>query len=303
MKTTLHSNSGEVHIHTGGPIVIIGEKINPAGNEKLARELQAGRFDYLGELAQAQIAAGADVLDVNVCVPGMDEVALLTEAVKYLSARVTVPLSIDSSNPRAIASALSVVPGKPLVNSVNGREEVLKEMLPRIKDRGAGVIALTLDEKGIPEDSSGRIAIAERILYQAAKSGISAEDVLIDPLVLAVSTDQNAGETALDTIELLRTELGVHVVIGASNVSFGLPGRDILNCAFLAMAAGAGVNCVITDPLKYTGFIRAADLLCGRDPYSKRYIRNWRGQRRGLNNNNKTLASRPLETRNLAVER
>ncbi len=276
MQTTLRSDRTEVNIRTEGPIVVIGERINPTGHKRLANELRAGRFDYINELAAAQVAAGADVLDINVCVPGLDEVALLAEAVKVLSSKIKVPLCIDSSNPKAIAAGLAVAPGKPLVNSVSGDETLLRELLPMVKDRKAAVIALTMDEKGIPNDPYDRLAIAARILDHAARIGLQANDVMIDPLVMAAGADQQAAKITLKTIELLRRELGVHIIIGASNVSFGLPARHTVNQAFLALAAGAGANCVITDPTKSTALIRAIDLLRGRDAYAKRYIRHYR---------------------------
>ncbi|HAM49821.1 MAG TPA: pterin-binding protein [Nitrospiraceae bacterium] len=276
MQTTLRSDTAEVNIQTEGPIVIIGEKINPTGHKRLAEEMKADRFDYVSELASAQVAAGADILDINACIPGLDEVALLTEVVKVVSSKVSVPLCIDSSNPKAIAAALAVAPGKPLVNSVSGQETLLREMLPMVKDSGAAVIALTMDGKGIPNNPHDRLAIAARILDYAARIGIPANDVVIDPLVMAVGADQQAGKVTLKTIELLRQEFGVNIIIGASNVSFGLPARHTVNQAFLALAAGAGANCVITDPMKFTSLIRATDLLRGRDSHAKRYIRHYR---------------------------
>jgi 5-methyltetrahydrofolate--homocysteine methyltransferase len=279
MQTTLRSDTTEVTIQTEGPIVVIGEKINPTGHKRLAEELQAGRFDYVSELAAAQVAAGADVLDLNICVPGLDEVALLAEVVKVVSSEVNVPLCIDSANPKAIAAALAMAPGKPLVNSVSGQGTLLQEMLPIIKESGAAVIGLTMDEKGIPNEPHGRLVIAARILDQAARIGIPANDVVIDPLVMAAGADQKAGKVTLKTIELV-AQLGVNIIIGASNVSFGLPARHTVNQAFLALAAAAGANCVITDPMKFTALIRATDLLLGRDSYAKRYIRHYRAHSR-----------------------
>ncbi len=276
MQTTLRSNTTEVNIRPDGPTVVIGEKINPTGKKTMAGALQTGGFDHVGELAVQQVAAGADVLDLNVCVPGLDEVALLAEVVKVVASNVTVPLCIDSSNLKALAAALAVAPGKPLINSVNGEQSVLREMLPIVKDRGAAVIGLTMDDTGIPNTPHNRLSIAVRILEQASRLGIPADDVIIDPLVMAVGADQKAGEVTLKTIELVRQELGVNIVLGASNVSFGLPGRHTINQAFLALAIGAGASCVITDAMLFSASIRAVDLLCGRDTYAKRYIKHYR---------------------------
>jgi 5-methyltetrahydrofolate--homocysteine methyltransferase len=165
-----------------------------------------------------------------------------------------------------------------------------------VKDSGAAVIALTMDEKGIPNDSHGRLVIAARILDQAARVGIPASDVLIDPLVMAVGADPGAAQITLETIELLRRELGVNIVLGASNVSFGLPGRHTINHAFLALAIGTGANCVITDPMKFTANIRAVDLLRGRDTYGKRYIKHYRSRSENLGRLCKTAKEEEVKT-------
>ncbi len=272
MQTILRSETVEVKIRIDGPFVVIGEKINPTGRKKLAEALQAGDFDYVRDLAKKQVEAGADVLDLNVGVPGLDEVDLLPQIVSVVAATVTAPICIDSPNPAALAAALRVAPGKPLVNSVNGEEKSLATILPIVKDRGAAVIALTMDDNGIPTTAEDRCAIAARIIERAASIGIPIEDVVIDPLVMSVGADQHAGAITLRTIELVRAEFGANINLGASNVSFGLPDRHTLNQAFLALAIGAGATCAITDPLKLTATIRAADLLRGRDLYAKRYI-------------------------------
>jgi 5-methyltetrahydrofolate--homocysteine methyltransferase len=278
MQTILRSDTVEVKINTEGPVVIIGEKINPTGRKKLAAALQEGNLGYIQELAAKQVVAGADVLDVNVGVPGLDEVMLLPRVVKAVVSQVHTPICLDSANPAALAAALAVTPGKPLVNSVNGEETSLRAVLPIVKDRGAAVIGLTMDEKGIPKDPESRLAIAGRILERAARIGIPTEDVVIDPLVLTVGADSNAGVIALRTIELVRREFGVNINLGASNVSFGLPDRHTINQALLALAIGAGASCAITDPMKLTLTARAIDLLLGRDPYARRYIAHFRSR-------------------------
>ncbi|MBI4758575.1 MAG: dihydropteroate synthase [Chloroflexi bacterium] len=278
MQTILRSDTVEVKINTEGPVVIIGEKINPTGRKKLAAALQEGNFGYIQDLAAKQVVAGADVLDVNVGVPGLDEVMLLPQVVKAVVSQVNVPICLDSANPAALAAALAVTPGKPLVNSVNGEETSLRAVLPIVKDRGAAVIGLTMDEKGIPNDPESRLAIAGKILERAARIGIPTEDVVIDPLVLTVGADSNAGVVTLRTIELVRREFGVNINLGASNVSFGLPDRHTINQALLALAVGAGASCVITDPIKLTGTVRAIDLLLGRDLYARRYITHFRSR-------------------------
>ncbi|HEY45125.1 MAG TPA: dihydropteroate synthase [Anaerolineae bacterium] len=283
MKTLLRSETKEIHLDTEGPIVIIGEKINPTGHKKLATAYKDGDFKYVRALASRQIAAGADVLDINVGVPGMDEVAMLPEVVKIVASEVEAPLCLDSANPDVLAAALPLTPGKPLINSVNGEEASLNSLLPIVKDHNAAVIGLTMDDEGIPNDAETRLAIAGKILERAAKLGIPIEDVVIDPLVMAVGADSHAAVVTIRAIQLIRQEFGVNINLGASNVSFGLPERQTINEAFLALAVSAGATCVITDPMKHTLTIRAIDMLLGRDEYATRYIGHYRALAKGSN--------------------
>jgi 5-methyltetrahydrofolate--homocysteine methyltransferase len=276
MQTILRSEKKTVQIDTEGPVVIIGEKINPTGHKKMAAALQSKDYDYITNLATLQVASGADVLDVNVGVPDLDNVTLMPEIVKLVAGCTNVPLCLDSPSPAVLAAGLAAAPGKPLVNSVSGEEGRLQAILPLVKDRGAAVIGLIMDDTGIPATPEGRLAVAERILERAAKIGIPAEDVVIDPLVMAVGSDSQAGVITLQTIRLIREKLGVNINLGASNVSFGLPDRLIVNMAFMALAVSAGATCVISDPMKLTATVRAADLLLGRDEYSARYLRAYR---------------------------
>lgn len=276
MKTIIKSATLQVTIDSDGPFVIIGEKINPTGRKKLAAQLKERNFDYVRDLALKQVAAGADLLDVNVGIPGEDEVALLPEVCKIVAEATDAPLCIDSADREALAAALAVVSGKPLINSVNGEEKSLQAVLPVVKEFGAAVIGLTMDDDGIPTDPEVRLSIAEKIIERAAKLGIPAEDVVIDPLVLTVGADSRAGWVTLQTIELVRREFGANVNLGASNVSFGLPERHTLNQAFLGLAIGAGASCAITDPIKLSLTVRAIDLLRGRDDFGGRYIKHYR---------------------------
>jgi 5-methyltetrahydrofolate--homocysteine methyltransferase len=276
MHTLLKSNSKEVRISTDGMVAIIGESINPTRRKKLTASLLSGDLSYVFELARSQIEAGADILDVNVGAPGVDEVEVLPKVALAVSENFDVPICLDSSNREALIAALKVMPGKPLVNSVNGEEASLKAVLPIVQEYGAAVIGLTMDDDGIPNDPEVRLSVAGKILERAARVGIPAEDVVIDPLVMTVGADQKAGLITLTTIELVRKEFGVNINLGASNVSFGLPDRHTVNQAFLALAAGAGASCVITNPEKLTATIRASDLLLGRDAYAGRYIANYR---------------------------
>jgi 5-methyltetrahydrofolate--homocysteine methyltransferase len=276
MKTLLKSKTSTVNITTDGPITIIGESINPTRRKKLTAALLSGEYDYIYELANTQIESGADLLDINVGAPGVDEVKVLPQVVQAITERFDLPVCLDSSNREALAAALKVVPGKPLVNSVNGEEASLSALLPIIREFGAAVIGLTMDDNGISTDPEVRLSIAAKILERAAKVGIPAEDVVIDPLVLTVGADQHAGRVTLTTIELVQREFGVNINLGASNVSFGLPDRHTVNQAFLALGAGAGASCVITNPEKLTPIIRASDLLLGRDAFAGRFIKDFR---------------------------
>lgn len=277
MHTILKSAKKEVTIGIDKPFVMIGEKINPTGNKKLAAALKEGNLDFARELAERQVAWGAEVLDVNVGVPGMDEVDLVAKLVGVISQGVDVPLCIDSGNPDVLAAGLKAATGKPLVNSVSGEEKRLNSVLPLVKERGAAVIGLTMDDNGIPKTAEERVAVAEKILERAAKQGIPAEDVIIDPLVMTVGSDSKAALVTLQTIELVRKEFGVNINLGASNVSFGLPDRLSVNQTFLAMSIQAGATCSITDPIKLGTTIRASDLLLGRDDFAMKFIKYFRG--------------------------
>ncbi len=276
MDTIIKSETKEVKISINSPFVVIGEKINPTGRKKLAAALKEGDFEYVKQIALNQVAAGADILDVNVGVPGVDEVELLPKIAKLVSETVDIPLCLDSANRDALAAALAVLPGRPLVNSVNGEEESLEMLLPVIKEFGVPVIALVMHDEGIPNDADTRVSVAGKIIERAAKMGIPVEDIVVDPLVLTVGADSEAGVLTLETIRRVREEFGVNINLGASNVSFGLPDRHTINQAFLALAMGAGATCAITDPMKLTSVIRASDLLLGKDYYGSRYIGYYR---------------------------
>ena len=272
MKTILGSRIKEVIINTEGPVIIIGECINPTRRKKLVLTLQNGDFEYVFELARSQIDAGADILDVNVGFPGVDDAKLLPETVIKLQSQFDIPLCLDSPNPQAIEAALKVITGKCLINSVNGEEKSMNALLPIIKEYGAAVIGLTMDDDGITNDPYKRLAIAEKILERAVKLGIKEEDVIIDPLAMAVSADPRACIVTLETIRLVHEKLGLNITQGASNISFGLPDREILNIAHLILSIRNGLTCPIANPEKITAAVRAADLILGRDDFAIRFI-------------------------------
>jgi 5-methyltetrahydrofolate--homocysteine methyltransferase len=272
MKTILRGKTNEVIIDTEGPVIIIGECINPTRRKKLVATLQARNFEYVLELAKNQIDAMADVLDVNVGFPGVEDAILLPETVKQLQSQFDIPLCLDSPNPKAIEAALKVLSGKCLVNSVNGEEKSMNAILPIIKEYGVAVIGLTMDEEGITHDPYKRLAIAEKILDRAVKLGIREEDVIIDPLAMAVSADPRACIITLETIRLVHEKLGLNITQGASNISFGLPDREMLNIAHMVLSILNGLTCPIANPEKITAAVRAADLVLGRDDFAMRFI-------------------------------
>jgi 5-methyltetrahydrofolate--homocysteine methyltransferase len=276
MHTILRSNSKEVVIGIDKPFVIIGEKINPTGMKKLGLALVDNNMEYVIQLAKRQAAWGADVLDVNVGHPQLDEVTMMPIVVEAIKTAVDVPLCIDSNDPKILEAGLKAAPGKPLVNSVNGEEKQLASVLPLVKERGAAVIGLTIGEEGIPATAEERLVVAGNIIERAAKMGIPIEDIIIDPLVMTVGHNSKAATITIQSIELIRKEYGVNMSLGASNVSFGLPDRHSVNSAFLALAIQAGVTCSITDPIKLGSSIRAIDLLLGRDANSMRYLKYFR---------------------------
>lgn len=275
METKLTSATKTVVIGSGLPVRIIGERINPTGRKALAAEMAAGKLDRVAADALAQLEAGAAILDVNAGIPMVDEPALLAEIVELVQSITDVPLCIDSSIVDALARGLAVYQGKALVNSVNGEEDRLEAVLPLVKKHGAAVIGLAMDESGIPETPELRLKVAKKILERAQDHGISAEDVIIDPLVLPVGASPNAGRIVLETLRLLREELGVNTVCGASNVSFGLPDRPALNSAFLSMCVASGITAVIANPLEAISHagILAGDLLMGNDENCMNWIK------------------------------
>jgi 5-methyltetrahydrofolate--homocysteine methyltransferase len=273
MHTTLTSRSRTVVIGHDQPFCVIGERINPTGRKAFAEELRGGDLSTVAEDAVAQVAAGADMLDVNAGIPLVDEPELLKGMLGTVAAAVEAPICIDSSVIEALEAGLSVYEGKPLVNSVTGEDDRLDEILPLVARHGAAVIGLANDETGIPETPQQRLEIARKIVSAAGDHGIPPEDVVIDPLAMTVGAATDAVTITLQTISLIRDELGVNMCLGASNVSFGLPRRHALNAAFLPMAMAAGLTSAIMSCAdEVVGAVRAADLLLGHDEWGARWI-------------------------------
>jgi 5-methyltetrahydrofolate--homocysteine methyltransferase len=276
METHVSSANKEVVINAELPTVLIGERINPTGKKRMSEALQKGDLEIVRKEALAQVQAGADILDINVAAAGVDEVTLLPRAVQLVMKAVDVPLCLDSANPEAMEAALKVYKGKPLINSVTGEDGSMARVLPLVKEHGAAVIGLVQDEMGIPNESSRRLEIAYRIIQSAEAMGIPPTDVVIDCLSLSVGADNRAALVTFETIRRIKAELGVNLTVAASNTSFGLPDRDIINSAFVVTAIAMGVTCLILDVAKLRPVVSAADLILGRDDYARRYISAYR---------------------------
>ena len=274
VESTVASTSKTVVMGPSRPLVIIGERINPTGRKRLAASLEAGNLDLVRSEAILQVAAGAHILDVNVGVSGIDEPRMLKEAILAIQDVTDVPLCIDSALPKALEAGLSVYKGKALVNSVNGETHKLEQILPLVKAHNAAVIGLTMDDNGIPKQAEKRLEIARLIVDKAQEAGIPKEDVIIDPLAMAVSADDQAGLETLRALRLIRDELGVNQTLGLSNISFGLPERSSINAIFLAMAVLNGLTCPIADPTVWDmgKAVLLVDLLLGKDEFCMNYL-------------------------------
>ena len=282
METRVSSRGREVVISGDRPFVMVGERINPTGRKVLAAAMKEGVMDRVRSDAQAQAAAGAQMLDVNAGIPAIDEAALLVAAIQAVMQVTDVPICIDSSIIEALEAGLSAYEGKALVNSVTAEEERMERILPLVKKHGAAVIGMANDETGISMVPEERLALARRIVERAADYGIPQEDVIIDPIAMTVAADPTCGVITLETMRLIRDQLGNNMTCGASNVSFGLPDRAAVNAAFLPLAMHAGLTCAITNPLvaEVRKAVQASDLLLGHDEYAMRWISAFRAERK-----------------------
>lgn len=280
MKTKVSSATQEVFISDHSSTVLIGERINPTGKKMLSAALKAGDIEVVRREAVAQVDAGADILDINVVAPGVDEVALLPQIVKVVTESVEVPLSIDINNPKALEESLKIYQGKPIINSVTGEDDSLNTILPLVKEYSTVVIGLAIDEGGIPKDPEKRVAIAHKIIERAEAFEIPRQDIIIDCLSLTVGADDKAALVTLEAIRGVKAQLGVNQTLGASNISFGLPDRHVISNAFLALAIEAGVTCPTVDAAKVRQAVMATDLILGRDRFAQRYIRDYTQRRK-----------------------
>ena len=276
-RLTAFTSASKLVSLDGCKTAVIGERINPTGKKLLKQALREKNYSYVLDEAIRQELAGADVLDVNAGLPEIDEKETLVKLVKLLQGATPLPLQIDTSDPNALEAAVRVYNGKPIINSVNGKDESLNAVLPVAAKYGASVVALTLDESGIPDSAEGRLLIAEKILKRAADFGIPKEDIIVDCLVLTASTNQAVALETLKAIKLVKQKLGLKTVLGVSNISFGLPSRNIFNSAFLAEAYGAGLDMPILNPLaeEYRQVVAVHRVLNCEDTSAARYIEKY----------------------------
>ena len=276
--TIISSNSKEVVIGLDRPFVMIGERINPTGRKLLSKEMAEGDFSRVEQDTLAQVAAGAQMLDVNAGIPLADEPRILAETIKLVQSLTDVPLSIDSSIVAALEAGLEVYQGKALLNSVTGEEERLDVVLPLVKKYGCAVIAISNDETGISEDPDVRFAVAKKIIERAADYGIPYSDIVVDPLVMPIGAVNSAGKQVMSLVRRLQEELKVNTTCGASNVSFGLPNRNGVNAVFLTMAIASGLTSAITNPLHNPVMqaVMGADIMMGNDPNCTNWIKKFR---------------------------
>jgi 5-methyltetrahydrofolate--homocysteine methyltransferase len=275
VHTVLRSATRTVRIGPDLPFCIIGERINPTGRSRFEAALAQGDLSCLELDVAEQVAGGAMVLDVNMGTPNGDEIELMTKAVTRLQELSDVPLCIDSSNIEALEAGLAAYQGKALVNSVTAEEERLARILPLVTRYGAAVIALVTDHGEVPQDPRRRLELARQIVKVATDTyGIDRADIVIDPIAMPVGTDTTLVGHTLETIRLIGTELGVNTTIGASNVSFGMPGRSPIGGAFLPMAMAAGLTSAIMDSrsVALVRAVKAADLLLDHDPRGARWV-------------------------------
>ncbi|RIK44420.1 MAG: methyltetrahydrofolate--corrinoid methyltransferase [Chloroflexi bacterium] len=298
MNTVVKSPTKTVLIGPDQPFVIIGERINPTGRKKLEAEMLAGDFSRVLRDAQAQIAAGAHILDVNAGVtsvnPQETEPAIMVQCVELVQSVTDVPLCIDSSVVPALIAGLKAAKGRPIVNSVTGEEERLEAILPVVAEYNVPVIGICNDESGISYDPKVRLAVAKKIVVRAESYGIKREDLLLDPLAMPVGAVNTAGIDLFTIVRMIREELGCNTVCGASNISFGLPNRHLIDSVFIPMAIAAGMTCAITNPLEKSirHAIYAADVLMGHDESCQRYLTAMReAQASERAGNGATLAS------------
>ncbi|MCK5567880.1 MAG: dihydropteroate synthase [Actinomycetia bacterium] len=278
METVVTGKGTEVKFGQGLPTVMIAERINPTGRKSLAEELKQGKLDIVREDARKQTEAGGHIIDINVGAVGVDEVEMLPRAVQAVMEESNQPICLDSANPAALKAAIKIYPYKVLINSVTGEEKSMENLLPVVAESGSAIICLVLDEDGIPDNVEKRLQIAKKIIVRTESMGIKPENLVFDSLVMTNSTNTESAKITIETMRQLVAEYGVATTGGYSNVSFGMPNRDLLNIQFITMGIMNGLTAPITDPLipGLAEAMRASDFLAGRDPYGMNFISSYR---------------------------
>ncbi len=278
METVVTGKGTEVKFGQGLPTVMIAERINPTGRKSLAEELKQGKLDIVREDARKQTEAGGHIIDINVGAVGVDEVEMLPRAVQAVMEESNQPICLDSANPAALKAAIKIYPYKVLINSVTGEEKSMENLLPVVAGSGSAIICLVLDEDGIPDNVEKRLQIAKKIIVRTESMGIKPENLVFDSLVMTNSTNTESAKITIETMRQLVAEYGVATTGGYSNVSFGMPNRDLLNIQFITMGIMNGLTAPITDPLipGLAEAMRASDFLAGRDPYGMNFISSYR---------------------------
>jgi len=296
--SALSSARSSLLIEANDPLYIIGERINPTGKKKLQQELSEGKFSLVQKMAREQAQNGAALLDINAGMPGIDERTLLLELVKLLSVQTHLPLVIDSSNPKSIEACLRLYPGRALINSLSGEKKKLAQLLPVIRHYGAMTILLPVADNKIPHTAAERIELIKAMVNKALEAGLTKKDLVIDGLVMAISSQAQAAQETLKTIHWCKTSLGCSTVIGLSNISFGMPGRALINSTFLAQASGCGLTFAIANPAEASIIHSklAADLLQGKDKDAAHFIASL-----AANGEMKSPAQKPTLTPEQAV--
>jgi len=277
MKTKLWSaGRKEVAIGNNAPTVLIGERINPFGKGPIKEALLSGAMEPIREEALKQVEAGADILNVSVNAFGIDEGVVLPRVISGIMRAVDVPLCLESRNPVALEETLMLGCGKPIISSVTGEDRIQDEILPLVKKYNTAIVTLASDASGIPKEPLKRLQVIKQIIDRTDKMDIPREDLLVDCIAESSAVNDQAAVVTLETMRIVKRELGVNLILGASNVSFGLPNRSVINSVFLALALQAGLTCAMVNAAKMKPYLMAADLLLGRDPWARRYVTYYR---------------------------
>lgn len=280
METVILSPKGKkVVVGPSYPTAIVGERIHPFGKSQIKKWLEEGDFESIVRIAREQVEQGADILNINVAAFGLDEAEVLPRLVERIIESVDIPISVESRNPQALKRTLDLGLGKPIINSVSGEQKVMDSILPIVKEYKTALIVIASSGRGIPGSPEKRLEVISTVVEELGKYDIPLEDILVDCVVESVAINSNSALNTLRTMKLVKERFDLNLVLGASNISFGLPQRSYLNAIFLGIAIIKGLNCAITDPKIFKPYIVASDLLAGKDNYARRYTSFMKGMK------------------------